>query len=226
MSMMKMKLFKQTGAYHTKTNACCQDSAAFVSIGEDTAVAAVSDGCSNSLLGHIGSAVSVRVFTELFSAIPEEKLKKFCISGRYDDELKKMVIEAIQKAIAENRAEHQLFSATLVGCICHKKRAVFIHVGDGFAARLKYRHISVVSKPENRERTNQTYFVTEPCAKQHIRITRIKSYDKLLLSTDGLSKAKLNRELFEFEGIEKFLISNRENLFDDCSAVVIQSIQK
>ena len=224
--MMKIKLFKQTGAYHRKKNICCQDSAAFVGIGKDTAVAAVSDGCSSSMLGHIGSAVSVRTFTEIFSALPPKTLKKFCISGRYDKELKKTVTETIRKAVMEKGVGHQLFSATLIGCITYKKRAVFIHVGDGFAARLKYGHISVVSKPENREKTNQTYFVTAPCANQHIRITRIKSYDKLLLSTDGLPVAELNREFFEFAGLEKFLQSNKESLFDDCGAVIIQSQKK
>ena len=93
--MTKMKLFKQTGSYHRKKNICCQDSAAFLEVSRDIAVAAVSDGCSSSLMGHIGSVMCVRTFIETFSALPEEKLKKFCISKRYDNELKEMLTKEI-----------------------------------------------------------------------------------------------------------------------------------
>ena len=221
--MTKMKLFKQTGSYHRKKNICCQDSAAFLEVSRDIAVAAVSDGCSSSLMGHIGSVMCVRTFIETFSALPEEKLKKFCISKRYDNELKETFLKAIYKAVEEKGTGHQLLSATLLGCIVYKKRAVLLHIGDGFAARLRYGNIRIMSEPENQERTNQTYFATEPCAKQHTRIRHIRIYDKLLLSTDGLSKIKLNKDMFEFEYLENFLTANKDDLYDDCGAIIVQA---
>lgn len=221
--MMKMKLFKQTGAYHRKNNICCQDCAGAIVVSNDIAVAAVSDGCSSSLLGHIGSVMCVRTFTETLSALPKEKLKKFCISGKCDDELKEIVTVAIHRAVAEKGTGHQLLSATLLGCILYKKSVVLVHIGDGFAACPVYGHIRIVSKPENRELQNQTYFATEPCAKHHIRIKHIRVYDKLLLSTDGLSKIRLDKSLFKPEGLSNFFTANKDRLYDDCGVILIQS---
>lgn len=210
----------QTGIRHEKQNVCCQDCASFFTR-ENITIAAVSDGCSSAALSHIGSDICVRTFIDTFSPFPDDIVKSFCTSRRYDRILKYILSEAIAKAISKTGISHQLLSATLVGCICYKKRAVFLHVGDGFASRMRYGHINIVSRPENNGCSNRTFFITSPDSQGHIRIMRINSYQRLLISTDGLSGIKLKKEMFFQSGLKKLLLDNQKSLYDDCGVVLI-----
>ena len=210
----------QTGTYHKQKHLCCQDSTSVYTKGNIT-LAAVSDGCGSAVLSHIGSALCVRTFIETFAVFPENMLEAFCTSGKFDRMVQNLTAEAIQKEIDRTGVPHQLLSATLVGCICYKKRAVFVHAGDGFAARVQFGHIDMVSPPENDGSHDHTFFITSPLVQEHIRITRIRSFRCLLLSTDGLSRLRLQKEMFLPDGLANILLQYEPHLSDDCGVVLL-----
>lgn len=224
MKNMYTLLFNVTkaGKRHRQKNICCQDSAASFRSGSK-AVAAVSDGCSSSMLSHIGSELCVRVFVETFSSFSEEALRAFCSSKKSDTVIRDILSEAIDRAVKGTGTDHQALSATLLGCIAVGDHALIIHVGDGFAAGLRFGRISILSAPENRGSIDRTFFATSPGVCEHIRIRRVRGYRSLLLSTDGLSGMKLQKHMFVPDGLEDLICKNREKLRDDCGAVIIST---
>lgn len=212
----------RTGERHRQNNICCQDSAGSCIVGNNIAVGAVSDGCSSSLLSHIGSQLCVRVFVDTFSSFSEETIGAFCKTKRADTLIKELLTEAIDRAIKVTGTDHRHLSATLVGCVACGDRALIIHVGDGFAAGLRFGRIRILSPPENNGRSDRTFFATSPGVGEHIRIRRVRGYRTLLLSTDGLSGMKLQKRMFEPGGLEKLICGNGESLRDDCGAVIIR----
>lgn len=210
----------QRGQTHIRQHHCCQDRAAGY-VRDTIAIAAVSDGCGSCMLSHIGASLCVQTFIDTFAVLPVKTLQGFCTFQRYEEPLRQRLTQAIQAAISRTQLPHQLLSATLIGCISYKGRAVVLHTGDGFVARQRLGHIDIVSAPEQDGGADHTFFATDPSAIGHLRITRLRSYEKLLLSTDGLAQVPLQKELFIPEQLQTLLTTN-QSLEDDCGAVILQ----
>jgi hypothetical protein len=89
----------------------------------------------------------------------------------------------------------QDFNCTLVACLLGPSGGFSIHIGDGaiFGQRQDRSstngsspdNVNYVSRPENGEYANETYFLTESDWIKHLRITPMPALNWVLLCTDG-----------------------------------------
>lgn len=214
-----------TGAPHREKHIFCQDSVLSVQPYEDIIIAAVSDGCSNAPLSAIGSRLCVSSFVTALTALPPDSIRRLCTDRKNAPLLRGLVPEIIRRAVQKTGWEHFALSATFLGGLCWKNHAVLIHTGDGFATRQKGKKMDIVSPPENGSCQNSTFFITSPLAAEHTRVT-YTIFDKLLLSTDGLSKAvkgKLPCGFLEPQTLRTFLERSQNTLTDDCGIILLDS---
>ena len=83
------------------------------------------------------------------------------------------------------------FHCTLVACVQGPSGGFAIHLGDGAitggysdSSKNQSKHL-FVSRPENGEYANETFFITEPSWIKHLRITPMPRMDWFLCCTDG-----------------------------------------
>jgi hypothetical protein len=86
------------------------------------------------------------------------------------------------------RAHH----STLVGVLSGPNGGCFFQIGDGAAAADIGGSIQpwaehIVSRPENGEYTNETYFFTLPDWREHLRLVPFPAVNQLALMSDGVS---------------------------------------
>src|SRR5208282_5579565 len=89
------------------------------------------------------------------------------------------------------------FSCTLVGCVASPGGGCFFHIGDGFAIHQGAAGDSVLSRPENGEYADETYFVADENWQDHLRLTRLPALRAgcvIGLMSDGTAPFAVNRE--------------------------------
>ena len=230
----------------------CEDAAAFIQPEEQIVIAAVSDGCSNAKLSDIGSSMVVKSFLDVFSDYriltqyikDDNNLKNM----KYGDIIKSLITEPEKEALCVSillssirrniirflettGCDYSVLSSTFIGVIVFNQIGMIFHVGDGFVSSISGKKIDIVSEPDNFLSKNITHFITSPDAEEHLRITRINHFDRLMLSTDGLTKlfdiknplhvkkiiqiSKKNSEL------QNFIKAIHDQFYDDCGIVLI-----
>ena len=89
------------------------------------------------------------------------------------------------------------FSCTLVGCVASAGGGRFFHIGDGYAIYQGAAGDSVLSRPENGEYADETFFVTDEDWKDHLRFTPVPQPEcgcVIGLMSDGTAPFAVNRE--------------------------------
>lgn len=241
--------FTQTGEKHLHRIGC-QDAAEFKQPSKDIVIAAVSDGCSNAGLSDYGAGIVTKAFVDVFSDqrvlaqyvqndsfknMPLPRMIENLIRPEQEELLACTVISAIQTRIIRflemTDSDYSLLSATFVGIIIYAQKAVILHVGDGFVSRIHNNKIDIVSGPDNGLSRNITHFITSPHAGAHLKISRIHQFDRLMLSTDGLTKYfDINdpqhlRAIMQISKkpslLQAFLKHRQQQFSDDCGIIVI-----
>jgi len=119
----------------------------------------------------------------------------------------------------------------LVAAIANERGGAFIHVGDGVGTAFSSNNLkaSVVSKPENGEYVNQTYFVTEGNWEERLRIKPFYQYcDTILLMSDGVSGMAMSKgcnHLFD-KFVSPLLSFIRDNEREDNEVAVKNTLSK
>ena len=93
------------------------------------------------------------------------------------------------------------FSCTLVGCVASADGGCFFHIGDGFAIYQGAAGDSVLSRPENGEYADETFFVTDEDWQDHLRFTPVPRPERgsvIGLMSDGTAPFAVNRERSAF----------------------------
>lgn len=93
------------------------------------------------------------------------------------------------------------FSCTLVGCVASTGGGRFFHIGDGYAIYQGAAGDSVLSRPENGEYADETFFVTDEDWKDHLRFTPVPRPEcgcVIGLMSDGTAPFAVNRERSAF----------------------------
>lgn len=88
------------------------------------------------------------------------------------------------------------FACTMVGCVVSDHGGFFFHIGDGFAIHQQALGAAQLSLPENGEYADETYFVTDPNWREHLRIIPIQPLapDSLIgLMSDGPAPFAVNK---------------------------------
>jgi len=187
------------GSSHREDGRPCQDAFAFRAQGE-TLVAAVCDGAGSCELSHFGARVLSESVVRWLAARAKEQILD---PGTTQDGFRTLVESAIAEARAELEAmaksagkELAAYASTLVGVVAWPSRGHFFHVGDGYAvARPCAPEVGdVVSRPENGEYVNETYFVTGNEWRQHLRIACFdQAIATLVLMSDGAAPFAMAR---------------------------------
>ena len=88
------------------------------------------------------------------------------------------------------------YSCTLVGCVASRGGGCLFHIGDGYAIFQGAVGESVLSRPENGEYADETYFVTDENWKDHLRLTPLAAPGRgcvIGLMSDGTAPFAVDR---------------------------------
>ena len=168
-----------TGKRNLEQGAAGQDASHCV-VTDDVLVATVCDGAGSVREGRTGSDFIARALAEQLSStlhadrnLPEVQAEG---SARLEATIHS-AIEAVRTRLAD-----------LGGC--------FFHIGDGFAIQQGAAGDSVLSRPENGEYADETYFVTDENWKDHLRLTPLPAPERgcvIGLMSDGTAPFAVNR---------------------------------
>ncbi len=173
------------GAMHERKCELGQDAYA-VGVENGLLVAALCDGAGSAVRGLEGARIGSRL-------VVEELLGHWDTQDALTEEVvQKRVLAAIEKArrVVMRLGNLAEYAATLVGVIATMERGWFFHIGDGAGvalASIGHEAGSVVSRPENGEYINETYFFTGNAWQEHIRITAFDKEKVLALMSDGVT---------------------------------------
>ena len=155
----------------------------------------VSDGAGTAKYSDQSSSLVSKSFAKALISLSEQFKEKN--PGAWVNDF---VIEQILNVRNELRSlakEDSLkdFHCTLVACLLGKSGGFLIHIGDGavfggLSKETSENKISLseslfISRPENGEYANETFFITEGDWIKHLRITPIGLVDWIVLATDG-----------------------------------------
>ena len=189
------------GNDHIESNTPCQDNVYYVGK-NGLHVLAVSDGAGSKQYSQFGSEIATKAVCNYLI----EEFDNLYISsetyGKSQDEIKeaqKMVKESIfnyvkRKIISkaeELQVEVDELACTLLFVAKKDEKVIMGHIGDGVIAGLfnsgSNEMLKVLSHPENGEQINITFFLTDPDAIEHFRVSaeRMSNLTGLMLMSDG-----------------------------------------
>ena len=188
------------GFSHIEEEIPCQDAFAYKLRENGLLIAAIADGAGSARLSHIGAQAFVDA--AVFKIHSSPALEPFD-----PDIVAAEIITAINEtrtALTEEHINSESgpplsigdFAATFLMVVANTDVGAFFHVGDGAGARFANADISsaVVSKPQNGEYANETYFVTRDDWKNYLRITRFDgAFDTILLMSDGVTPMAMTK---------------------------------
>ncbi len=188
------------GFSHIEEDIPCQDAHAFTVLGSDCLIAAVADGAGSARLSHLGS----EAFADAVVEALRNDLSELEFDGeRASDVLTKAVNDTKDRLMKDaqdsddNTAIHVSdFAATLIVVVANSNGGAFFHVGDGAGTVFSLGNSSgaTVSKPENGEYANETYFVTADNWESHLRVTPFSGeFDTILLMSDGVTPMAMTK---------------------------------
>jgi hypothetical protein len=145
---------------------------------DDVLVAVVCDGAGSVQQGRAGANFMARSLTERLSSTLHEDRRLLELQAAGSARLEAVLLDAIEAvrgrlADLADSSEHALddYACTLVGCVASPGGGCLFHIGDGFAIVQGPAGESVLSRPENGEYADETYFVTDESWKDHLRLT-------------------------------------------------------
>ena len=168
-------------------------------------VAVVCDGAGSAREGRTASDFIARALAEQLSSTLHagpERLTEVQAEGsaRLERDHPTPPSRRVRTRLADLAASRELalhdFSCTLVGCVASRGGGCFFHVGDGFAIQQGPAGDTVLSRPENGEYADETYFVTDENWKDHLRLTPLAAPERgavIGLMSDGTAPFAVNR---------------------------------
>jgi hypothetical protein len=201
-----------TGKRNLDAGAAGQDASACVVI-EDLLVAVVCDGAGSAHEGRAGSQFIAHTLAQALAGALQAEHSSFAADRARDpddasgaeraarlDAIIRAAIESTRSQLAELAASRSLaladFACTLVGCAAVRGGGYFFHVGDGFAIQQGPAGDTVLSRPENGEYADETYFVTDENWSDHLRLTMLSAPERgavIGLMSDGTAPFAVNR---------------------------------
>lgn len=189
--MWKIVNYQEKGTSHKKNNLPCQDKT-FVLKKNNVYSASLSDGAGSCELSHKGAEIVTKKvcnilcdnFEHLYKLDDLDVAKK--IMANCILEIKKISIdEDINK-----------YSSTLLFVAVKENKFIAGHLGDGVIGFSENEIIKVLSKPQNGEYINSTYFITNTNNIDKFKIYKgyLEDIDGFILMSDGVSDSLYNRK--------------------------------
>jgi hypothetical protein len=203
------------GQSHQTSQIPCQDKFSCKVSGDGRWLSvAVSDGAGSALNAEAGAQITSTIFCEELLGLSKQ------LESRAPGEwINDFVVECVLKVrnqlrIKAKSDDIKSFHCTLVAALVGPEGGFSIHIGDGsifggqFKHDTKLREVElnsnfVISKPENGEYTNETFFITEGNWIKHLRVTPLPRLDWVVACTDGGAALILENEI---EVKPKFLV--------------------
>lgn len=195
-SAFKIALARHQGVSHAERGTPCQDYVAVYD--NDEAISAVlCDGAGSAKFAEDAS----RLIAHGLSEILTERCNEI-INGS-NEQIADIVFGSVNKIIDEvisNTNDGRTiedYNSTFLSVTIKDNRAVIIHVGDGMIIARKSDELKTISKPENGEFSNETYFVTNPSSKGYMDVSKLILPSNLpfafVLMSDGTEKSFFSR---------------------------------
>ena len=158
------------GKSHFQENTVCQDKT-FIYETPSALAVALADGAGSAKMSHYGA-----------ETVTKEVCKLLC--GRFDEfynsstpmPVKSVILSHLLNELHDTAAEKNCeiadLASTLLAVVISDNRFLIIHLGDGVIACVRNDEIKVVSRPQNGEFVNTTYFVTSPHALEMMNLIR------------------------------------------------------
>lgn len=190
----------QIGRAHLAGGMPCQDAARLRRLKRSGFAAAVADGAGSALHAADGARVVVAATVEVLGKAPHDALAQADHRYVLDHVRKRMTARA-----AEIGCDLRQLASTLLAVLAHKSATgvdwLAFHVGDGVIAADFGAGPTVLSRPENGEFGNSTYFVTDAGAYDHFRVYRGSApWAAFALMTDGAAECLYQRSTGKLAG--------------------------
>lgn len=155
------------GLSHRRNGVPCQDKTFCVSQG-GVNVIALADGAGSASSSHYGAAAVVGELSA-FVALHFDELCGFSCEC-----LRRVVVGKIREIVALEAGKRDCsvkdLSSTLLLVAVKKKRYLSVHVGDGVIGCMERDRLIVLSRPENGEHANETWFTTSKALDSVLRV--------------------------------------------------------
>lgn len=188
-----------TGAAHEKEGLPCQDAFDHSRAGQ-WVVATVCDGAGSARHSHIGASLAAETIVQELTLILDMAPQ---MRERSENFWRKAVIASIgsTRSLLKRKVRGYAeglndYHATLVGTVAGPDYGFFFHIGDGagFALERGSWESGVISKPENGEYADQTFFYTMDSWRDHLRLTFFEGVpDVIALMSDGAMAFAANK---------------------------------
>lgn len=179
-----------TGQYHQMEGSPCQDKIALHQTRE-VLCAALSDGAGSRPDSGLGAACVTRHVSQLLCS-------QFDMLWTMEpDSLANLLVQSCQTQLAQEDPLLDALACTLLFFAGHQDgRYLAGHLGDGVQILVQGDQLSVFSPPENGDALNETFFITEDRAAEHLRLRRGHwvASGALLLMSDGMSASLYQQE--------------------------------
>ena len=241
---MKIIQHYAQGGKHKANDIPCEDRTYSLSENGVTVIA-LADGAGGKRYTH--AAVGAECVTKNISEFFCNNFDRF-YEIEDKDEMKNVLVGVCHhhlKAAAEEVGVDEItkLSSTLLVVAVKDRKAIVCHIGDGVIGKVTTNSTRVVSAPDNGEFANHTFFISNPQAKEHLRIYRTKTDDVVafFLMSDGTAEYVYDEDAARFhdsarkmslmageengeeklaETIEKYMIGP-DPTSDDCSFIAM-----
>lgn len=179
-----------TGAHHAGQRLPCQDALSYGRSGQ-WVIAVVCDGAGSARYGDFGAGHAAESIVRELSLIPDMAPRGIRDAENF---WHKAIITAIgstrlqlKKKMTEGSDNLSDYHATVVGAVAGPDYGLFFHIGDGagFAMTRRCWEAVAVSRPENGEYADQTFFYTMDNWRDHLRLTFFNAAEVITLMSDG-----------------------------------------
>ena len=187
--MKKIAFGKQQGNYHKAKSIPCQDYVNGYS-SDGICVIALADGAGS----YEKSGEAARI-------VVDAVIKDFAVNFDFwysleSETFKTELISHCRNAV-EIMSPDTCAACTLLVCASSDDdRTIIAHIGDGYIFGKRFDdEVQVISFPENGSEPNETFFVSDANAKDHLRVLRdgVSGYSGVMLCSDGASAALIDR---------------------------------
>lgn len=222
--MWKTISYEARGKSHIKSGVVCQDKTYKLCDGDYSSVA-LADGAGSAKFSQFGAEVACKTiceyvnqyFDELYSIEDALVVKNRIINAI----LENLKIEAIK-----NNCRLEELSSTLLFASIKNGRVIAFHLGDGAIGYVKGNDLRILSKPNNGEFANATYFVTTRHAAEQSKIIKgnaagIKGF---ILLSDGSTNSFYDKQQQRMTIGAKRLIEWTRFMFEDKMSVVVRDV--
>jgi len=181
------------GRQHEAAGTPCQDVALIHWLGRSGIIAAVADGAGSAKHAEIGASVVVSAAVHVLAAL---KADVFALDE--PSTVLTQIREALTAKAGEIGCEVRDLACTLMIVLIMKRKDDLVwaafHIGDGVVASELDGHLKVLSRPENGEFGNSTFFVTDAGATMRFRACKGQNKAAAFaLITDGAAESLYHR---------------------------------